>query len=279
MRLVFFIFIFCWLNPSLLFANPNTKNLVEPLKKTNPVQAEKVLQPQNVEVKLNQNSYVEKINNGFKKTIAIGKKGFSQINSIQMLTAQRRAKRPHNIMASYTGVATWIPSKIGLSYTYSPTAIGSWELSYSRGKISAPFFISDIGTVSDSHLSLLYRSYSRRNTFAVIYGLNYYKFDAHLSSEFLSSISSGPVSDYNILAVESLGATIGFGNRWQLKNGMSLGVDWFQLNIPLHVFKTEANYLSSNADPEDKKDIENVLDILKRVPTFSFLKLQAGYTF
>lgn len=90
---------------------------------------------------------------------------------------------------------------------------------------------------------------------------------------------TGDPSDFNILSVKSVGVTLGLGNRWQLKNGMSLGVDWFHLNIPVSVFETDADYLNSDADQQDKEDIRDVLDVLKRVPTFSFLKFQVGYTF
>lgn len=157
--------------------------------------------------------------------------------------------------------------------------MASWELSYARGSISSPFFLVDIGSVSDTHMSLLYRSYSKRNSFAVIYGLNYYNFDAHLGGKYLSSISSGDPREYNLLSVKSFGVTFGLGNRWQLRNGLSLGVDWFHLNIPLSVFEADADYLRSNADQDDKNEIDDVLNILKRVPTFSLLKLQVGYTF
>lgn len=208
-----------------------------------------------------------------------GKQVLDKINDIQSQTVLLRDQRPHNIMLSYAGISTWIPSKLGLSYTYSPTASASWELSYIRGELSAPFFIDDIGSVSDSHISLLYRSYSTRSTFSFIYGLNYYQFDASLGNEYLSSISSGNPANFNILRVRSFGLTVGIGNRWQLKNGLSLGADWFHLNIPINVFRTEADYLSSDASQDDKNDIENILDILKYVPTFSFLKLQIGYTF
>lgn len=95
----------------------------------------------------------------------------------------------------------------------------------------------------------------------------------------MSSISSGDPREYNLLSVKSFGVTFGLGNRWQLRNGLSLGVDWFHLNIPLSVFEADADYLRSNADQDDKNEIDDVLNILKRVPTFSLLKLQVGYTF
>jgi hypothetical protein len=271
MSFVFIFFLFV-LNS---FAATSDKALVKPVnttKASTPI----VATPAQASPK---NNYVEKINKGAQKATDFGKKSFEKINALQKQTTLLRGQRPHNIMATYSGPATWIPGKLGISYTYSPTTIGSWELSYARGKISAPYFIDDIGSVSDSHLSLLYRSYSRRNSFSFIYGLNYYKFDARLSGQYLSSISSGNPQDYNLLSVRSLGVTLGIGNRWQLKNGMSVGIDWIHLNIPVSVFKTEADYLSSDADQSDKNDIENVLDILKRVPTFALFKLQVGYTF
>lgn len=213
-----------------------------------------------------------------KKATDLGKQGLDKINAIQKQTTVLRQARPHNIMGSYSGVSTWIPSKLGLSYTYSPSVTGSWELAYSRGSVAAPFFLDDLGSITESSISLLYRSYSRRNSFSFIYGLNYYNFDARLSGEYLASVTGDP-SDFNILRVRSIGVTVGLGNRWQLKNGVSLGVDWFHLNIPVNVFETDADYLNSDADPEDKEDVRDALDFLKRVPTFSFLKLQVGYTF
>ncbi len=234
---------------------------------------------QAAKLKVEQSNFVQDLIKGAEKTADYGKQGLKKVNEIRKKNPDLRSSRPHNIMASFTGTATWIPAKLGISYTYSPDATESWEISFNRGKISTPFFIPDLGSISDSHISLLYRSYSNRNSFSIIYGLNYYEFDAHLSRKYLSSISSGDPSDFNVLNVQSIGATVGLGNRWQFENGLSLGVDWFHLNVPLNVFKTKAAYLSSDADQADKNEIENVLDILKRVPTFDFLKLQIGYTF
>lgn len=190
-----------------------------------------------------------------------------------------RIQNPHSFMASYAGTATWIPSKLGLSYTYSPDLMKSYEVSFLRGNLAAPFFLKDLGSISDFHLSALYRSYSARNSFAVIYGLNYYKFNARMSGKYTNSASNTSNPDLNLLLVESIGVTFGLGNRWQLKNGVSFGVDWFHLNMPLIVFRTEADLLKSDADKEDKNEIKNVLDLLKRVPTFAFLKFQIGYSF
>lgn len=71
------------------------------------------------------NNYVEKLNSGAQKALDYGQTGLSKINAIQKETTLLRVARPHNIMASYSGVSTWIPSKIGISYTYCPTSMAS----------------------------------------------------------------------------------------------------------------------------------------------------------
>lgn len=212
------------------------------------------------------------------KVLKTGQNAATSVQSGLGRTRGLRGERKNNLMLSYAGVDTWIPSKIGFSYIYSPTPVGSWEFSYMRGSISIPFFIDDLGQISDTKIALLYRSYSQRNSFSFLYGLNYYNFSANLGNDYLSSIS-GNSAQFELLRVESLGLTLGLGNRWQLNSGLSFGVDWFTVNIPIRVFNTDADYLSSDADQADKNDVENVFNVLKRVPTFSFLKFQVGYHF
>lgn len=202
-----------------------------------------------------------------------------KVQSLRATSLLLRTSRPHNFMANYSPISTWIPSKLGLSYTYSPSSLGSWELNLNRGSFSIPFFIEDLGSINEYNASILYRSYSHRHSFSVIYGINYYTFSAKLGSKYLSSIIIGDPMSYDALKVKSLGLVFGLGNLWQLKRGLSFGVDWFTINVPIHVTQLDADYLNSSADQEDKNDVKNVLDVLKRVPTFSLLNLKIGYSF
>ena len=101
----------------------------------------------------------------------------------------------------------------------------------------------------------------------------------HLGDRLTSLISGNLIPNADLVKIKTLGITGGLGNRWQFKKGFTLGVDWFSLYIPLKTFMAEAPYVNSGASESGKNDVRKAIKIIKRIPTFSSLKLQLGLTF
>lgn len=194
-------------------------------------------------------------------------------------TRTRREQSRHQILGTYSLLDTWIPSKWGASYAFTPSPRGSWEIEYLRGTLSIPFIIEDFGKITDQRLSVFYRSYSDRNSFSFLYGINYSSFKAQLGIDYLSTVSGGNVGQVDLVAIETLGLTWGVGNRWQLNNNVLIGLDWFTIYIPVITLESQADFLSANASEKRKEEIRDALDVIERIPTFAALKFQLGIAF
>jgi hypothetical protein len=195
-----------------------------------------------------------------------------------LISRDYRVQYTHNIYGIYSLIDTWLPSKLGLSYAYNTSATGSWEVEYLSGSY-APLGIKELGEFSETRVSLLYRSFSERNSFNFIYGLNYNSFKLGIGDKLLSTITGGIVPGYDVVTVETLGLSWGVGNRWNLNDKFLISFDWFAIHIPIYVIESEAPFLEATASEEDKDDIRDALDFIENIPTFSVIKVQFGYNF
>ncbi|MCJ8276443.1 MAG: hypothetical protein HRT44_10505 [Bdellovibrionales bacterium] len=189
----------------------------------------------------------------------------------------REGKR-HSIIGSYTPLDTWIPSKFGLQYTYIQNPSTSWEVSWDRGSIGYGFLFVDIASIKDQRIQVTRTSYSKRNSFYLTYGLNYYQFKATLGSALLSTVTGSTVPNIDVLEISSLGGTFGIGNRWQFKNWV-LGVNWVSIHVPLVILNSENAYTSNTTNQSDGQTVQDVMDVVERIPTFTAVRVQLGYSF
>lgn len=199
-------------------------------------------------------------------------------SSAPLTSRDLRAQNHHNVSFVYSLLDTWLPSKWGASYGYQSNPNGTWELEYLSGSY-APLGISELGEFSETRISLLYRSFSQRNTFHFTYGLNYSSLKLGIGDKLLSTITGGVVPGFDVMTVETLGFHWGLGNRWQVTPQFLINVDWFEVHIPLYTLESEAPFLEVNASQEDKEDIRDALDLIESIPTFSLVKFQLGYSF
>ncbi len=200
------------------------------------------------------------------------------IQDIQLPSKELRSKNSHNVFWIYSLIDTWLPSKMGFSYAYNLAPDSALEVEYLSGTY-APLGIKELGEFSETRFSLLYRSFSERNSFNFIYGLNYNSFRLAIGDKLLSTVTTGAVPGFDVVSVKTLGFTWGIGNRWYLNNRFLLTLDWFAVHVPIYVLESEAPYLEANASERDKDDIRDALDFIENVPTFSVVKLQLGYSF
>lgn len=235
-----------------------------PVKKEEPSTAEKVW---------------EKTKDYSKKAYDFTKEKAKKVHSDFSVGREVRSERDWVIMGNYSYLDLWIPGKQGITFGYRFDESATLELEYLTGEYSfAAFLIDDLGKFSDKRLSLLYRSYNKRNSFNWLYGLFYEKVEIYLGSEFLEGVTDfDPKVD--LVDIQTAGITWGLGNRWQFKSGFALGVDWFVINIPLVTLNKEAAYFSSSASQKDKDKVDDTMSTIAKFPTFSVIKFQIGGSF
>lgn len=190
-----------------------------------------------------------------------------------------RTTQKWGAVASFSPFDLWLPSKIGASIYYHPNQKINWELELLRGSLPINLLGIDIGSFSDTRISLLRRSFNNRNSFNFLYGLFYNSVKISLGDDLLATVTGASRASVDLIEVQNIGITLGIGNRWQLKNRFVFGVDWLQMNLPLASLGVEAPFIDETSDGGAKDDVEELLSLLKRVPTFVLFKLQLGIGF
>ena len=193
------------------------------------------------------------------------------------LSQDFRGSLTHSLLGTYAFIDMWIPGKWGFSYSYHPSASGSYEIEYVRGKLS-PLVLEELGTITDERLTVMYRSFSKRNSFNFLYGINYSSLKLQLGSEALATILTGDSSAFDVISIKTLGATWGLGNRWNISRFI-VSVDWLVLNIPILSLESEAPFINATSDASKKGDAQDVLDFVEKIPTLSIAKFQLGISF
>lgn len=178
-------------------------------------------------------------------------------------------------LVGYELLSTWIPSKFTFSYTHIFNKTWSVEAEFARGHFGAGLFGFDIASVTEYRYSILARRYTG-NSFHWIFGLYKDDFRAKLGSDVLDDMSDTSLDDMNVKVV---GATVGFGNRWQWSNGFTLGLDWVRMNMPLFDRKIDDGVLKNIDDGSDHDSVKKGLNRVASVPTFTLLGIYLGYTF
>jgi hypothetical protein len=160
--------------------------------------------------------------------------------------------------------AGWVASE---SVTIDPEYL-SGGIGFSVAKL-------DIGKISDTLITLPVR-YFPGNSFNTKVGGTYRKLSVVIGDSILSRIINRP-AHLDLLEYKFYSLNVGLGNRWQLNNGITLGADWIDLNVPLSAQKNET-ITSYITDETDKKNVKTAINILTAVQ-FTALKFQIGYTF
>lgn len=185
---------------------------------------------------------------------------------------ENRANRNSTVMLGYQFITSWLPSKLALSYTNSFSEKWSLEGEFSQASINDPFIGVDLGEIKEWRATLQSRRFVG-NSFNFSFGAVYSHFNANLGTNFAGSKASSKFS------AENLGVTGGFGNRWQWTNGLTVGVDWIRLNVPVFETEVKDEVLKNVPNADDQGDIKDVIKAFNRIPTFVLFGLNIGYSF
>jgi hypothetical protein len=190
-------------------------------------------------------------------------------------THEVRSNSIGTIMVGYQLITSWLPSKKTLSYTHIFNEKWSLEGEYAFQSIDTPFIGVDLGQIRERRFILQARRYVG-NSFHFSFGPVYNHFKARLGSDILDGLGNEINSEFS---AENLGFSGGIGNRWQWSNGLTLGIDWIRLNVPVLQTKVEDKVLDAVPGAEDRDDIKDVIRTFNRIPTFVVLGFNLGYTF
>lgn len=183
--------------------------------------------------------------------------------------------------ASYTGsiLGLAVPFKHGPSLGWIVDRNWTIEASYFSGHLGFGTGFLSVGAFRENLIAVQARYYPR-NSFNWIFGLSRQSYDAKLGSDLIRNLSGGSIpSDVDVVKVATVGLQLGFGNRWQWENGFSLGVDWLVLNFPFQTLKSDAPFLSYVNNQDDRAKVEDVLRIMRYIPTGAIAKIALGYSF
>jgi hypothetical protein len=70
----------------------------------------------------------------------------------------------------------------------------------------------------------------------------------------------------------------GLGNKWRWKS-WEFSSDWFKVFWPIAKLGEESEYLSYTNDKSDQEDIQELIDTVAEIPTFSLFHVELGYRF
>lgn len=187
-------------------------------------------------------------------------------------TKERRGDSLGTVMVGYQLFTTWLPGKKTVSYTHIFNRDWSLEGEYAWSSIEDPVVGIDLASVKEKRFTLQARRYAG-NSFNVSFGPEYSTFSAKAGTDI---VGQGVNSSFS---AENLGFSAGFGNRWQWGNGITFGIDWMRMNIPIFETKVEDDVLDDITNTSGQEDIKKVIRAFNRIPTFVLFGVNIGYTF
>lgn len=173
----------------------------------------------------------------------------------------------------------WVLTKYGITGYYTNDPKRDWELEYMRGSLGFGYFGINIGSIQEQRISLLTRSFGKRNSLNFLYGVFYNEMNIGLSQKFLSTVNAGMQTNVNNIELATAGLTWGFGNRWQTREGYIFGVDWLVINIPFSTLQQRIPFLKQSNDQDSRDSVKDALKWFKKIPSAGILKFQIGLTF
>ena len=204
------------------------------------------------------------------ETIALAPEG-------QLPTKVYRALSRGTVMVHLSPFSTWLPMKYGLNAGYIAGENWTWEFEYIQRFISGKVASVDFGKIQDERYGLQARWYPGANSFHLIMGLFKNTFSMELGNSMISAIGSVP--PVTVWKLESIGPQLGLGNRWQWTSGVTFGVDWFLMYLPVFNKKVDDRAFDYVTNQNDRDDLDNVSRIINNIPQFDVLRFHLGYTF
>jgi hypothetical protein len=148
---------------------------------------------------------------------------------------------------------------------------------YSTASLGLGFLGINAISAEETLQSLDFRYYFG-NSAHWLFGVGQRNVSLRLGEKLLTDVS-GETSHIDVVTIDQNLIHGGIANRWMWKSGLTLGVDWLDLYIPVGDAKISAPYLDVANEEDDRDKVSDLLKVFEYVPTLSLLRLQIGYTF
>lgn len=175
------------------------------------------------------------------------------------------------------GVGIPAPIKYGINASYLRDPNWMYEIGYFTGGINFGISKINVGGFNEGLLTASARFSPWSGSFNWIFGVSHHAYHVRLGNAIVSRLTG--VGKLDVLNVQTLGLQAGLGNRWQIADNVSIGVDWFVVDIPLTTLRLDSPAFDSYSDPNDRREVEEALDFMKRLWTFNVLKTTLAYNF
>lgn len=205
----------------------------------------------------------------------VAAEGVQKATKSLALARERRDERKWTITGNYQVFEMWVLTKYGFTVGYNRSQSSTYEFEYMHGSIGVGKFGISLAEISETRMSLLWRSYGSRNSFNFFSGIYYNELEAGYGSDWLTSVPGGYAE---LVSIKTLGISWGLGNRWITKGGFVWGFDWFHMNIPVVVLNSDNAFVDATTDPQDREDAEEAQDWFERFPELAALKIQLGFS-
>jgi len=188
-----------------------------------------------------------------------------------------RVLQPFNVGLQLSTLSLLVPFKPGFTASWSKSPEWTFEASLLSGSLSAGVAGYDVASYKETSYQLLARYYGDNKNFNWVFGFSQEGGRFLIGNKYVSYATG--VGRIDLAELQSWAVVVGFGQRWQWKNGMTLGIEWAQISVPFKVDKTDSDFFASTATNEDKGRVRDILNILARVPRLSLAQLSVGYSF
>ena len=203
------------------------------------------------------------------------KEKIKEIPAKSKFSHEYRSETRSTFLLGYQLISSWIPFKWTVSYNYNLNANWTLEGEFSRGHWGYGLIGLDLASVSENRYSLILRRYWG-NSFHGIMGAFRNEFIGKLGNNYVEDLSNKSIDEFEI---SGNGLILGLGNRWQWGNGVTFGIDWFRINIPLLDNRVENDVIDNLSDNQKTKVIRNLIDKISDIPTFVLFGINLGYSF
>lgn len=178
-----------------------------------------------------------------------------------------------SLLAGYQFANTWVIGKKTASYTQILNSNWSLEVEYATSKRDMKIVGYEIGNMREDRITF-FTKYYIGNSFHVSFGP--YMSKLTINTDGILEDQFGNRFD-NTWKLESYGAAVAFGSRWQNSWGLTWGVDWARINFPLKIGQVSRR--KANLSEADQQNVDKTFRILRTLPTFTFVGINIGYTF
>ncbi|MCX6118496.1 MAG: hypothetical protein NT027_13215 [Proteobacteria bacterium] len=183
------------------------------------------------------------------------------------------------IAGRYSSLDFILSGKKGASLSILESENTTYEFEYLKAELKVPFIVEDLGSFSETRLTLQRKSFLDTNSFSLGYGLAYNMAKIEIGSEDMNRWTGGKIPHAKFLEIHSLGFTLSLGNQWSFQNGITIAADWVGWAQPVAITKRDNSILDSVTDESAKSNANKALDVFGYFPRIFALKFGLGWMF